>query len=151
MESPSLLLLDPTCEKAQEIKCVGDFYKLSKADGRKLSLAKLVSEIAYFVIEGNHRWVQKRDHLKLNPSGKNSFFYKFTSLHRHKSTSDLRNCKLGTTDFISYKNKFLPNDEIRCRYLAASQNEADKVTEDDKPSTKIKVKYITCILYYANN
>ena len=78
MESPSLLLLDPTCEETQDIKCVGDFYKKSIKDKRKLSLAKLVSEMKYFVIDGNHRWVQKRDHLKLHPSDKNNFFYKFT-------------------------------------------------------------------------
>jgi hypothetical protein len=78
MESPSLLLLDPTCEETKDIKCVGDFYQKSKNDPTKLSLAILVSEMKYFVIDGNHRWVQKRDHLKLHPSDKNNFFYKFT-------------------------------------------------------------------------
>ena len=76
MESPSLLLLDPKYQGTKNIRCVGDLYKLKEERMEKLSA--MLSDMSYFVIDGNHRWVQKYEHLQLYPEDKKNSFYKFT-------------------------------------------------------------------------
>jgi len=76
MESPSLLLLHPKYQDMMNIRCVGDLYELTIERMEKIS--KTISEMSYFVIDGNHRWVQKHEHLQLYPEDKKNSFYKFT-------------------------------------------------------------------------
>ena len=82
MESPSLLLLDPKYQKTKNIRCVGDLYKLTEERMEKLSVA--ISDMSYFVIDGNHRWKQKYEHLQLKAEDKK---IAFTSLLQVKFMS----------------------------------------------------------------
>ena len=83
MESPSLLLLDPKYQEIKKIRCVGDLYELTKERMKKISVT--ISELSYFVIDGNHRWVQKHEHLQLYPEDKKIVS---TNSRQHKFMSD---------------------------------------------------------------
>ena len=70
MVSPMLFLLNPFDRVGSEIKCVGDLFdkikKMKTDQQRDISIASFVSGLEYFVKDGNHRWEQKTEHLKLN-------------------------------------------------------------------------------------
>ena len=88
MESPSLLLLDSKYQQRRTIRCVGDLYKLTKERMEKISVP--ISEMSYFVIDGNRRWIQKHEHLKVYPGDKNNSFYKFTPSQIHVGLTKLQ-------------------------------------------------------------
>jgi len=82
MVSPMLFLLNPFDQIGSEIKCVGDMLdkiKKMKTDQNKdISVASFVVGLEYFVIDGNHRWAQKNEHLKLNEKDKDLPIWKFS-------------------------------------------------------------------------